>query len=366
MENEKYYAVVDLQKGKEVTRMSMNINGNVEAGGLLSHEFLRIKNMNKNKPLTGQKLSGLKDAVTLQKKSEDGGSDAGAVKLLRRTEEQQISKGNMKSATLIQVRDNEIIMKEATRGEFYASLTKKAASDNATYKVDGVLFSAEEMTSIREALRDVFASVKNPGSNLVYSDYAKMGIAENVARSYAEKNLSEEQTEVIMKAVSEHMDQVIDGEAKAEIVNENLYYGKRYTGEEYERLHQMCLEAAKEAVANADFYSAEKKKRYAEYIDMCLNTNTHTGIVVSASNTKLTNSLRSGFANLDFGNEDELQTFFKQYQDWMEPAYLEIHGGSGKLAKEHLAEDLVFYKNHYKSLMGSVLAASVSHVDLQI
>ena len=50
----------------------------------------------------------------------------------------------------------------------------------------------------------------------------------------------------------------------------------------------------------------------------------------------------------------------------MEPAYLEIHGGSGKLAKEHLAEDLVFYKNHYKSLMGSVLAASVSHVDLQI
>lgn len=167
-----------------------------------------------------------------------------------------------------------------------------------------------------------------------------------------------------MKAVSEHMDQVIDGEAKAEIVNENLYYGKRYTGEEYERLHRMCLEAAKEAVANADFYSAEKKKRYAEFAEM--RSDTHTGIVVSASNTELTNSLRSGFANLNFENEDELQTFFKQYQDWMEPAYLEIHGGSGKFAKEHLAEDLVFYKNHYKSLMSSVLTASVSHVDMQI
>lgn len=167
-----------------------------------------------------------------------------------------------------------------------------------------------------------------------------------------------------MKAVSEHMDQVIDGEAKAETVNENLYYGKRYTGEAYERLHWMCLEAAKEAVANADFYSAEKKKRYAEFAEM--RSDTHTGIVVSASNTELTNSLRSGFANLNFENEDELQTFFKQYQDWMEPAYLEIHGGSGKFAKEHLAEDLVFYKNHYKSLMSSVLTASVSHVDMKI
>lgn len=343
--------------------MSTNINGNMEAGGLLSHEFLRIKNMNKNKPLTGQKLSGLKDAVTLQKKSEDGGSDAGAVKLLRRTEEEQISKANMKSATPIQVRDNEIIMKEATRGEFYASLTQKDAPGDVTYEVDGVLFSAEEITSMREALRDVFASVKNPGSNLVYSDYAKMGIAENVTRFYAEKNLSEEQTEVIMKAVSEHMDQVIDGEAKAEIVNENLYYGKRYTGEAYERLHRMCLEAAKEAVANADFYSAEKKKRYAEFAEM--RSDTHTGIVVSASNIELTNSLRSGFANLDFENEDELQTFFKQYQGWMKPAYLEINGTS-KAAAEHISEDIASYKKQYKDLTARVLAASVPHVDMQI
>lgn len=181
-----------------MTRMSTNINGNVEVGGLLSQEYLRMKNTNKNKPLTGQKLSALKDAVTLKKKSEGGSSDAGEVKLLRRTEEeQQISRENMKSAAPIQTRDNEMVTREATREEFYASLTKKDASDNTTYKVDGVKFSAEEMTSMREALSDVFASVRRPGGTLVYSDYAKMGIAENVVRSYAEKNLSEEQTAVI-------------------------------------------------------------------------------------------------------------------------------------------------------------------------
>ena len=194
--------------------MSTNISGNVDVGGLLSHEYLRVKNTNKNKPLKGQKLSALKDAVTLQKKSENGGSDAGAVRLLRRTEEeQQMSKTNMKSAIPIQVKDDEIITKEATREEFYASLKKKDASGNATYKVDGVLFSAEEMTSMREALGDVFTSVKRPGYNLDYSDYAKMGIAENVSRSYAEKNLSEEQSEVVMKAISEHMNDVIKSQA---------------------------------------------------------------------------------------------------------------------------------------------------------
>lgn len=347
--------------------MSTNINGNMDVGGLLSHEYLRIKNENRNKPLTGQKLSALKGAVTLQKKSEDGSSNAGEIKLLRRTEEeQQISRESMRRTVPMQTEDNEVVTKEATREEFYASLTKKDASDTATYTVDGVTFSAEEMTSMREALSDVFASVKRPGGTLVYSDYAKMGIAENVVRSYAEKNLSEEQTEVIMKAVSEHMDQVIDGEPETEIVDENLYYGKRITDEQSLRAYRMILQASKEFVANSPFYSEEKKKRHAEYVDMKLNTNAHTGIVLSASNTKLTNSLRSGFANLDFENEDELQTFFKQYQDWMKPAYLEVHGGSKEAMAEHIAEDIALYKKQYKDLMSSVLAASVSHVNLQI
>ena len=266
----------------------------------------------------------------------------------------------MKGAAPIQIGDNEVVMKEASREEFYASLTKKDAPDNATYKVDGVLFSAEEMTSIREALSDVFATVKNPGSNLDYCDYAKMGIAENVVRSYAEKNLSEEQTEVIMKAVSEHMDQVIDGEVKADIVDENLYYGKQYTSEEYQKLYRNCRQAIKEAAATADFYSEATKKKFAE-----MDVDTHTGITVSASNTKLTNALRSGFANLSFENDDELQTFFKQYQDWMKPAYLEIHGSS-QAATQRIASDIALYQKQYKDLMSNMLSASVAHVNLQI
>lgn len=315
--------------------MSTNISGGVELGGFLFIGHQQEKN--KNKPVKGQKLSPLKD---LTKKDQ--------VKVA-------------KAAT-----GDDAAIKKATGDDLYARLTKKDASDNAAYEVDGVRFSAEEMKSMREALGDVFTSVKQPGSGLVYSDYAKMGIAENVVRSYAEKNLSEEQADVIMKAVSEHMDQVIDGEVKAEIVDENLYYGKRVTGEEFDRLFRKLYEASKEIFAKSEFYSEEKKRRHAEYIDRCLETRTSGGVLMSASNTKLANSLRSGFANLDFGNEEEVQSFFNQYEDWMKPAYLEIHGGSGEFAAEHIADDIALYKNSYKKFWNGVLAASVPHVNLQI
>ena len=189
--------------------------------------------------------------------------------------------------------------KMATREDLYASLTKKDVADNDAYEVDGVRFSAEEMKSMREALGDVFTSVKRPGSSIDYSDYAKMGIAENVVRSYAEKNLSEEQTEVVMKAVSEHMDQLIDKESEASFVVEDRYYGKQYTGDAWVKLKQYIKDMA------ADSDLPEQTKRVFAAINV-----EAPGMAISASNTELASSLRSVFSTLDFGNSDELETFF--------------------------------------------------------
>ena len=116
---------------------------------------------------------------------------------------------------------------------------------------------------------------------------------------------------------------------------------------------------AKDMVAKSDL-PAQTKRVFAEKkVDS-------PGMAISASNTKLAGTLRSRFSTLDFGNEDELQSFFKQYQDWMKPAYLEVHGGSKEAVAEHIAADITLYKKQYKDLMSSVLAASVSHVNLQI
>ena len=88
-------------------------------------------------------------------------------------------------------------------------------------------------------------------------------------------------------------------------------------------------------------------------------------MTISASNTELADALRSGFAKLDFENEDELQIFFKRYQDWMKPAYEEVNGRSED-AEEHIVADIALYKRQYKDLMSRMLAASVPHVNLQI
>lgn len=50
--------------------MSTNISGNMEMGGLLSIESLQDKY--RNRPVKGQKLSALKDAVKLQKNRQMG------------------------------------------------------------------------------------------------------------------------------------------------------------------------------------------------------------------------------------------------------------------------------------------------------
>lgn len=78
------------------------------------------------------------------------------------------------------------------------------------------------------------------------------------------------------------------------------------------------------------------------------------------------NSIRSGFSTLDFGNEEEVRSFFKQYEDWMKPAYMEVQDGRAEAAVETIAYDIALYKRQYKDLTAHMLAASVPHVNLQI
>ena len=322
--------------------MSTNISGNMEMGGLLSIESLQDKY--RNRPVKGQKLSALKDAVKLQKKSADGSVNAGEVKLLRRTEkERNIDRERLKyNAVPISAEAVELV-------------DDRYGNSDRAFAIDGTTFSSDEIKAVKEVVSSALKSVvKTPGSMLDYIDYAKMGIAENVVRSYAEKNLSEEQTEVVMKAVSEHMDQLIDKESEASFVVEARYYGKQYTGDAWVKLKQYIKDMA------ADSDLPEQTKRVFAAINV-----EAPGMAISASNTELASSLRSVFSTLDFGNSDELETFFMQYQNWMKPAYLEVNGFSDAAA-EHIAKDIALYKKQYKDLTAHVLAVSTPHVDIQI
>ena len=70
---------------------------------------------------------------------------------------------------------------------------------------------------------------------------------------------------------------------------------------------------------------------------------------------------------MDWGNEDEVQSVFKQYREWMHPAYMEMNGGASKAAAEAtLNFDIAKYKNQYEKITDVIKAVSAVHIDIQI
>ena len=264
-----------------MTRMSVNINGGVELGGLLTIEHLQDKN--KNKPVKGQKLSALKDAVKLKKKSADGTSDAREVKLLRRTEEeQQLHSETMKDAGVEKANASEVTMSTSFTVAAKTKATQKTVSNHPIYTeatelienhyeksdrafvIDGVEFSSDEMKAVKEVVRSALKSVgKRAGSNLDYNDYAKMGIAENQVRAYATENLTEEQAEVVNRTVSSYINHMIQGEMESGYMIEDRYYGKRDTGDHIVAMKQY----AKDMVANSNLPEQTKRVFAAKQVD---------------------------------------------------------------------------------------------------
>lgn len=322
--------------------MSTNINGNAELGGLLSIEHLQDKN--KNRPVKGQKLSALKDAVKLKIKSEDGNSDAGEVKLLRRTEEERkIDKERIKDSHPIYTETTEL-------------LENHYENSDRAFVIDGVEFSGDEMKAVKEVVSSAVKSVgKRAGSNLDYNDYAKMGIAENQVRAYAAENLTEEQAEVVNRTVSAYMNQMIQKEMEPSYVLENSYYGKRDAGDHIAAIKQYT----KDMVANSNLPEQTKRVFAAKKVDSPVMT-------ISASNAELANSIRSTFANVNMADEAEWKSIFQQYQKWMKPAYLEYYSGSSGEAEERLQRDEKSFEAQYRQIQKTMQAVNVSHIDLHI
>lgn len=324
--------------------MSTNINGNVGVGGLLSQELLIEKNANKNKPLTGQKLSALKDAVTLKKKSEDGSSDAGEVKLLRRTEEErEIHRERMEDSHPIYAEAAELI-------------ENRYENNDRAFVIDGVEFSGDEMKAVKEVVSSAVKSVgKRAGSNLDYNDYAKMGIAENQVRAYAAENLTEEQAEVVNRTVSSYMNHMIQGEMKSGYVVEDSYYGKWDAGDHIAAIKQYT----KEMVANSNLPEQTKRVFATKKVDSPV-------MAISASNADLAKSIRSAFANVNMEDEAEWKSVFQQYQKWMKPAYLEYYAGLSNEVEERLQRDAKSFEEQFRQIRKTVQVVNISHVDLQI
>lgn len=231
-------------------------------------------------------------------------------------------------------------------------------NQKSTFVLDGVEFSSTEMAAVKQVVQSAISIV--PRGNLDYRDYASMGIAQNRIYSYGKEHLTKEQADVVNRAVSDYFDKAIEYEPKATETIDGLYYGKRDSGEKIQELR----EYVRNSISTGNLPAYVKQHILS---NMGNGSNSTGSLVISASNQELASSIRTRFAMMDWENEDEVQSVFEQYREWMHPAYMEMNGGASKVAAEAtLNFDIAKYKNQYEKITDVIKAVSAAHIDLQI
>ena len=243
--------------------------------------------------------------------------------------------------------------------------TSKSYSNAASKDVvvDRVNFSAEDVEDIRGLLKDVFSNAPKGTSDLGYADYAKMGLAENAVRSYAEKNLTGEQAEVVNRAVSNYFDEVIKKEDElirgtyTTYTIDNLYYGKRYDGTD--EIIRKMRQAIRDLAKNPNLPEQARQTFANTSLD-------GPGMILSASNMELAGNIRSKFSTVNWNDDKERNALLNQYRDWMRPAYFELYAGSSKFTEAKLSEDFDLFSSFFEQANKAVERAAVGHIDFQI
>lgn len=230
-------------------------------------------------------------------------------------------------------------------------------NDKNTYVLDGVKFSGMEIEAVKQVVQSAISIV--PRGNLDYRDYASMGIAQNMVHSYGEEYLTEEQADVANRAVSDYFEQLIENEPKATETIDGLYYGKRDNGKKIQELR----EHMKNYIATSDLPAYIKQQILSNWGD---GSNSTGSLVVSASNQGLADSIRKGFATMNWKNEDEVQSAFEQYRKLVYPTYMELSGRTNKAVESALNYDIAKYKNQYGKIMDVIKVVSAKHIDMQI
>ena len=254
--------------------------------------------------------------------------------------------------------DNHIFVSESV---FTSKSYSNAASRDVV--VDGVNFSAEKVEDIRGLLEDLFSIAPDEKSALVYADYAKMGLAENAVRSYAEKNLTGEQAEVVNRVVSNYFDEVIKNEDElirgsyTTYTVDDLYYGKRYDGTD--EIIRKMRQFIKDMVANSNLPEQTKQA----FANMSLDG---PGMILSASNMELAGNIRSKFSTVNWNDDKERNALLEQYKDWMRPAYLELYAGSSKFTESKISEDLDLFSAYFEQANKAVEKVARGHINFQV
>lgn len=198
---------------------------------------------------------------------------------------------------------------------FFRKELPQLKNGDGSYMISGVKFSEDELVRARNVMKESVADLQYKVT-LDYSDYAKMSIAESAVNSFAKDNFSEEQQNVIARAMKEYNAGLEERQSKslskANVVDNNYgelseYYGKSQVIDQTlaDEMNKLKDEIAK--LTGHQFTKTVAGKA--------------PGIITSATNRELINIIKDTFNDVDLNDKEEVDSAMKKYRDYMRPAY---------------------------------------------
>ncbi|WP_334116634.1 hypothetical protein [Ligilactobacillus sp.] len=248
-------------------------------------------------------------------------------------------KGNLNPDEIKNDSDVRKVSADHALDTFFREDMPGAASDGS-YSIGGVSFGREELEKVRLVMNEATAGIGcGAGKNtyIDYRNYAQMSIAENAVGSYADASLNEQQAEVVKKAMSEYtrglvsaQDDLMKDGSHVDSPYERFsdYYGKVYVlGDD----DLKALDSLKQELSGITGRTYGKSEQGT------------VSVISSATNQKLINDVSSLFSNIDYTNQDEIDSAMEKYRSLMKPvyhAYYDGQDGSAKASGEIIDSDI--------------------------
>ena len=184
----------------------------------------------------------------------------------------------------------------------YRSDVPISTNAEGVYKIGKVDFSEKEFESARELVTGMTSQLKQ--GTLSYSDHTKMALAENLVDECAAATFSNEQRQVIVKAMKDYNDSLINRNneliAKSNYVKNDDESAKLYWG-----VRQVIPETAKDEMARL-------------FGKRSVGTSAVTGV---ATNQELIDSLQKKAKDVNIANPSTMEDFNEFYQNHMKTVY---------------------------------------------
>lgn len=224
------------------------------------------------------------------------------------------------------------------------------ADEKGNYTIGGVKFTREELEECRAVMKAAVDGIGcgiGKNANIDYRNYAEMEIAAGGVRQYAGEKLTEQQAEVVNKAMQEYNDALIklekDTLERAGVVKINgsdvsQYYGKA------QPISQKAIERAHKLNKNSKM------------------GNSALGTVQSATNDDLINRIRDLFSKIDYSDSASFDSAKDKYKEYITPTKVVLGATltDGSLPRA-LDYDVSGLQNMFRNMMNAIRYHSVDY-----